>query len=41
MPVRYPYSDIKKITNDFKEKLDEGALAYFIKESFVMVILQQ
>jgi len=31
MPVRYSYSEIKKITNDFKEKLGEGGFRLVYK----------
>jgi len=31
MPVRYSYSEIKKITNDFKEKLGEGGFGLVYK----------
>ncbi|KAG6768791.1 hypothetical protein POTOM_027720 [Populus tomentosa] len=31
MPVRYSYSEIKKITNDFKEKLGEGGFGSVYK----------
>jgi len=31
MPIRYSYSEIKKITNDFKEKLGEGGFGSVYK----------
>jgi hypothetical protein len=41
MPIRYTYLEIKKITNGFKDKWVKGALAQCIRESFVVVVLQQ
>ncbi|XP_074328258.1 rust resistance kinase Lr10-like [Apium graveolens] len=34
MPIRYAYSDIKKITNNFRDKLDEGAFDTVFKGKF-------
>ena len=31
MPIRYSYSDIKKITKNFKHKLDEGGFGSVYK----------
>nr|XP_048326718.1 uncharacterized protein LOC125421553 [Ziziphus jujuba var. spinosa] len=39
MPIRYSYSELKKMTSGFKDKLGEGGLALYIKESFAVEIL--
>ncbi|BBG97008.1 receptor-like protein kinase 1 [Prunus dulcis] len=35
-PSRYSYADIKRITNDFKDKLGEGAYGTVYKGSFLL-----
>ena len=39
MPIRYSYSEIRKITKGFKDKLGEGVMAPYIKERLKVAVL--
>ena len=39
MRIRYSYSEIRKITKGFKDKLGEGVMAPYIKERLKVAIL--
>ena len=39
MPIRYSYSEIRKMSKGFEDKLGEEAMALYIKESLKVVFL--